>query len=92
MGEKRDGQTQLLTKDIFSEMLEGEAFDDIKDFMIDRNLLKTAFPGASDERIKAEREYQASYYVMKKFLNPEKCDTVKENKISDALGLATGED
>lgn len=55
--------------DPFAELLEKETFDDIREFLIDEDLLKLAYPNASAERIRVEREFQASYYVMKKFLN-----------------------
>jgi len=58
--------------DPFTELLEKETFGDIREFLIDESLFKLAYPDASTERIRVEREFQASYYVMKKFLHREK--------------------
>ena len=60
-----DGQQP---NDIFTELLAGETFSDFKDYLIEESLLIEAYPECSLERIKVERELQASYYVMKKFL------------------------
>ena len=54
--------------DFFAELLACETFSDFKEYLIDESLLVAAFPEASLERIQVEREFQASYYVMKKFL------------------------
>ena len=62
---------------MFSELLASETFSDFKEYLIDEALLVAAYPDASIERIQVERQYQASHYVMKKFLH------ITENKDED---------
>ena len=54
--------------DMFTELLNGETFSDFKDYLIDKTLLAEAYPQCSSERIRVERDFQTSFYVMKKFL------------------------
>ena len=72
-----DGQSASGGHDMFSELLASETFSDFKEYLIDEALLVAAYPDASIERIQVERQYQASHYVMKKFLH------ITENKDED---------
>lgn len=48
-------------------MLEKESYTDYKDYIVDESMLMTAYPDAHPERIRIEREFQASHYIMQKF-------------------------
>ena len=61
--------TQNKYDDEFGKVISAETFSDYREYVVDENLLAIAFPEASSDRIRVEREFQASYYVMKKFLN-----------------------
>ena len=65
-----------------------ETFSDFKEYIIDEDVLSVAFPDASIDRIRVEREFQASHYVMKKFLNTDNKSKLAESK----AGLVDKED
>ena len=66
--EAQMGAAEANELDSFDEFLKQETFADHKDFLVDEDLLVAAYPDASMDRIRVERELQASHYIMKKFL------------------------
>lgn len=45
-------------------LLAKENFSDLKEYMLAESLLAQEFPESSSERIKVERDFQASHYIL----------------------------
>ena len=73
---------------MFTELLANETFSDFKDYMIDETILAQASPHSSIERIRVEREFQASYYVMKKFLHNQQPSPSSKDKDGNDVAVA----